>query len=217
MLLLNCIIYFSLSLIISVAVPSSCRMASQKGPPEKAETSVKNAQSKDVQELQTQIKEFLNSWLVDHELKNAQGFFSAQATSNEVLLHADCGGYIKDEERKSRHAVQAGLEKFLRDFATGEKYRDLNQQLDASRFIQASLVKGAVNDVKRDKYLLVKLSSNDLGKLVDNSGVIDSLRSKLKNDHFYFSLISVKGGMFYFLWVKESAHWRIYHADMICI
>lgn len=216
MLLLNRLLCFSFTLVIGVAGSNSCRAAAQKGHPGKAKKPVNKSLPSDTEQLQPRVKEFLDVWLVGHDFKKSLLFFSAQATSNEVMLQADCGGYIKEGQRKSQSAVQAGIEKFLRNFASGAKGRKMSEQLDTSRFTQANPLKGLLNDVKRDKYLLVKLSTDDLGELVHDSSVVDALRSKLKSDYFYFSLISMKGGVFYLLWIKESGHWRIYHVDLIC-
>jgi len=169
----------------------------------------------DVEKLRAQVKEFVYSWLVDHDLEKALLFFSAQAASNEVMLRASCGGYIKEQERKSQEAIKAGIEKFLRDFSSGAKGRNVDELLDITRLIQANSLQ-ALNDMKQDRYLLVKLSSAGLGDLVEDSQVANQLRAKLKGKPLYFSLMSVEGGMFYFLWVQDAGQWRIYHADLIC-
>lgn len=142
MLLLNRLLCISLALVIGITVANPGWAATQKNRPGKAKEPVNKSLPSDSEQLQARIKGLLNAWLVDHDLRKSLLFFSVQAASNEVMLHADCGGYIKEEQRKSQAAVQTGIEKFLRNFASGAKGRSLSEQLDASRFTQASPLTG---------------------------------------------------------------------------
>jgi len=216
MLILNRLSFIVFALVVSVLVSDLRWASAQKSRPERVGKSVNQPLARSTEKLRAEIARFLRAWLVAHDFKQALRSFSAQASANKVMLHADCGGYIKDEQRQDAQAVQAGIEKFLRDFAAGEKGRGLDEQLDIARFTQGDSLT-ALNNVKQDRYLLVKLSAGDLGQLIDDSHVIELLRAKLRSEHFYFSVISVKGGVLYFLWTKEASQWRIYHADMICI
>lgn len=216
MLLLNRLSFIVFALTVNVLVCDLGCTSTQKSRPERVRNSVNQSLEHSTEKLRAEITRFLNAWLVAHDFKQALHSFSAQASANEAMLHADCGGYIKDEQRQKTQAVQAGIEKFLRDFATSEKGRSLDEQLDIARFTQGDSLT-SVNNVKQDRFLLVKLGADDLGQLIDDSRVIGLLRAKLKSEHFYFSMVSVKGGVLYFLWTQEASQWKIYHADMICI
>ena len=216
MLFLNRLQVIVFALLVSVLVSDLYWAADQKSSPERVRRSVNQPLERSTEKLRAEIAKFLKAWLVTHDFKQALRSFSAQAFANEVILHADCGGYIKDEHRQDARAVQAGIETFLRDFATGEKGRSLSEQLDIARFIQGNSL-AALNNVKQDRYLLVKLSAGTLGQLMDDPHVIELLRAKLSSEHFYCSVISMKGGVLYFLWEPEADQSRIYHADMICI
>jgi hypothetical protein len=204
------------ALLVSVLVSDLYWAPDQKSSPERVRRSVNHPLERSTEKLRVEIAKFLRAWLVAHDFKQSMRSFSAQAFANEVILHAGCGGYIKDERRQDAQAIQAGIETFLRDFAIGEKGRSLDEQLDVARFIQDNSLT-ALNNVKRDRYLLVKLSAGDLGQLMDDPHVMGLLRAKLSSEDFYCSVISVKGGVLYFLWIPEADQWRIYHADMICI
>lgn len=216
MRLLNRPLCLALALAISSPLNITGWGASQKSRPGRGKTSVHNSPPSEIEKLRAQVTGFLGAWLVAHDVKKSLLFFSTQAFSNETMLQADCGGYIKDEQRQDQQAIQSGVERFLRDFAVGAKGRSLREQLNISRLAQPGSLKG-LNELKQDKYLLVKLGADDLGQLIDNPRVVDRLRSKLKSENFYFSLIAVKESVFYFLWEQDAGQWRIYHADLICI
>ena len=166
--------------------------------------------------LQIEIEAFLSSWLVGHDIEKSLRFFSVHSALNKMMLNADCAGYIKAEDRKSKAAIQAGTEKFLRDFASGNIGRSLAEQLNIARIIPPN-PSDALNNVQKDRYLLVKLSSRASKKLIQEKKVIDKLRGTSNGKHSYISFIQIGDGVLYFVWVQDAGRWQIYHADIVCI
>lgn len=173
-------------------------------------------EKQELKKLQAAIEMFLNSWLVEHDVEKARQHFSVASTLNEMMLSADCAGYINDEDRKSKAAVQAGIEKFLRDFTTGNPGRSLSEQLGTSRISPPSQ-SNVLNDVQKDRYLLVKFISRKLQKIIQERKVIDQLRKETKGKSFYISFIQIGNGVLYFVWLQSAGQWQVYHADMVCI
>jgi hypothetical protein len=204
------------ALFVSVLVSDLYWASDRKSRSERVRGSSPQSFEPSTEKLRAEITRFLKALLIAHDIKQALRSFSAQAFMNEAMLHADCGGYIKDEQRQDARAVQAGVEKFLRDFDANLKGRSLDKQLKIDRFIQGDWPT-ALNNVKQDRYLLVKLSAGALDQLIEDPHTIEILRAKLSSENFYFSVISVDDGAIYFLWTPEADQWRIYHADMICI
>lgn len=198
-------------LVASLANNSFC--ATEKDP---QRNKLRQSILKQKKELQGEITSFLTEWLVKQDIPQALHSFADSAYTNEIILQADCAGYIKGSERDNKDAVKSGVEKFLSDFTEGAAGRGLSDHLDTSRFTQSSLPK-AINNVRQDRYLLIRLNANELGQLIDNPQAVKTFRSRFVGGPFYASLISVKGGILYFLWQQDGGRWKICHADMVCI
>lgn len=136
-------------LVASMSSNSICGVASQKishGVTSKKK--LRQPALPPTKKLQQEIAKFLSGWLVSHDFSQSLNYFSDSAYTSNVMLQADCAGYIEGSQRNSKEAIKAGVEKFLADFAEGETGRSLNDLLAISHLVQRGLPKASLQDKK---------------------------------------------------------------------
>ena len=154
------------------------------------------------------VRSFLSA-SVDPGSDRGLSFFGQIAIANRVMLNEPCLGYIREDERQSETARQFMVRQFLEDCS--------QQELAGPQFrseIALMLGQRVTNDPIEDSFLLIEVSSDELG---DENETDEYLRELLPPSASHSVLPLESGGAIGIIWVLESGAWKIAHVAITCI
>lgn len=183
-------------------------------------------EAKAVLALRARITEFLSVWLVKKDAASALEFFSPRAFRNPTLLSEDCAGYLTPSDRRSRSGARRGVKRFLRQWSSDVRGKELSAMLSIERLEKREEDWGwrAVNDLASDHFLLFQVATErELTRQplwVHQKATQQMLLRELPAGPLYVS-VAVLGTShgevsFYAVWKRQQATWFIVHLDILC-
>lgn len=168
------------------------------------------------------VDNFLNDWLIKKDIKLVQKYFDKKLFKNKFLLSEGCIG-------KSEPIKQESI-KFLQDI-TGDTYEKDIAGILGDIDLSNEIKKGKILSIPdRDKFLLTKISSNNLFEIIENDKRdefyqnLKYIKSKFPSKDYLFLGTMIKIGKekekveaaIYFIWRRDKQFWKIIQFGMVC-
>ncbi|HRH42560.1 MAG TPA: hypothetical protein PKY82_13110 [Pyrinomonadaceae bacterium] len=174
------------------------------------------------------VDRFLNVWLVKKDIKSVQNYFDKKLFTNKFLFAETCLGSPKD--------VKAESIKFLSDITQNTYKKSLKNILNIQdfvydfSFVDDFKVGKLLSTLKRDKFFLIKLNSNDLLKIASNDEKdyfyqnLNYIKSSFPSKEYLFLALLVETKPeknkikvpLYLIWLKQNLRWKIIQFGMEC-
>ena len=168
----------------------------------------------DVPSVVAAARGFLEDWYLRRDIDRAQAWFADAAYRHSTLLNAECV-FGNDTAFKTEAARRAAVQTFLREGLPDAHAKTLTDVVSprATQEFAEEVGKRLVNDPSRDRFVVATMDRNER---TFQGAENEELRNLLPST-FYVTFVVFDGGAMYFFWLRESAGWRIVHANLICV